>query len=168
MYDYSFWKGTRFGIPDRKWDKDILKFMEPGNVLEVGCGAGRFVGTFKGRVYVGVDISQSAIDQAEELYPEETFGRSDLTTWRLPSLLKKGKKILFDNVFSWTFLEHIMPEHIEEVAEKMKKSAKNIVIAEPNTDTEAEHCFNHDYESLFNVIKKKDLGSVIIYKCKGD
>ena len=173
-YDYSFWKGTRFGKAERTWDKDILRFMEPGSVLDIGCGAGRFVETFKDHKYTGVDISKSAIEQAREDYPNKIFGVMDLTSGvDYPRVIKNHKKpnekkVPFDNLFSWTVLEHILPEHIEDVVKNIKKSAKNIVIAEPNTDAEAEHCFNHDYESLFNVIKKKDLGSVIIYKCKGD
>ena len=159
-YDYSFWKGTRFGKPERTWDKDILRYMEPGSVLDIGCGAGRFVETFKNHAYVGIDISESAINQAKEDYPKQVFATQDISQDAV-----FGR---FDNVFSWTVLEHILPEHIQRVADYFSGISKNIVIAEPNTDAEAEHCFNHDYESLFNVIKKKDLGSVIIYKCKGD
>ena len=161
-YNYrDFWKNTRFGgVPDHNYDEFILSVLEPGSVLDVGCGAGRFVETLsKDHAYVGIDISESAINQAKEDYPEQVFSCKDI--------VKDKIGMQFDNVFTWTALEHVPPEHIKAVANKLKKAAKkNIIICEPFNEGElAEHCFNHDYPSLFKVERKIDLGSVVIYKC---
>ena len=45
------------------------------DILDIGCGNGRIYDFVKGKAknYVGVDISKSLLDEANEKYPEQKF-----------------------------------------------------------------------------------------------
>lgn len=163
-YNYKkHWEGSNYGGgAEHTWDEFILSLLVPGSVLDVGCGAGRFVETLsKDRGYMGVDISSLAIQDIKKRYPELPFEKRDIVEWS-----GNGRK--WDNVFSWTVLEHIPHEHIEQVIDNLSKMADNLVICEPVPDGAewAEHCFPHHYEDLLDIRRRIDMGSVFLHQCR--
>lgn len=58
-------------------------FLKPENILDVGCGQGRYIGVtksfFKNSCFWGVDFSETAIAKAKENYPDAVFhvGRAE-------------------------------------------------------------------------------------------
>lgn len=157
-YDYKdYWGHATYTAgfnPD--WIGIIQKHLAPGSVLDVGCGTGRFVDAFKDREYVGMDISPDNINQARQNYSGKFFMVADL--------VEKEMNPGVDNVFTWTVLEHIPPELIGGVIEKLKTWGKNVLIIEPiGSGPTAEHCFLHDYEKMgFKQIE--DLESVKMFQ----
>lgn len=167
-YNYKkHWENSSYGsVDDHTWDKFITPYLIPGSVLDIGCGSGRFIDFLsKDRDYTGLDISHLAIKGAEERHPDLKFSVKDIVTWEPEGF--------YDNVFCWTTLEHIPPEHIETVANKISALGQNIIIGEPmdpdkvGSEGWAAHCFNHPYKDLFDVVDAANLGSVWVFKCRG-
>jgi 2-polyprenyl-3-methyl-5-hydroxy-6-metoxy-1,4-benzoquinol methylase len=50
--------------------KEMVKNLNPGSLLDVGCGDGKFINMMKGEVKIvkGVDMSTQAIDFANAFY----------------------------------------------------------------------------------------------------
>ncbi|MEM7106794.1 MAG: methyltransferase domain-containing protein [Bacteroidota bacterium] len=84
-----------------------------GDLLEVGCGEGRGVDLFKGRVnsFTALDKIQSAIDRLQERYPEYQFIQDNIPPF------SKLKESSYDLVVSFQVIEHIRADrkYLEEI-----------------------------------------------------
>ena len=85
---------------------DEIRDVNPGQVLEFGCGEGLFLQELKNRGILferltGVDLRDEALRYARSLHPEYEFIQVDLLTWDCP---KKG----FDLVIASQVLEHLI------------------------------------------------------------
>jgi SAM-dependent methyltransferase len=153
MFDYiTQWQNSTFdaSIPS-EWITLIRKYLKGKSVLDIGCGMGRFVSVFDGYDYTGLDISYPAIEFCKSKY-EGKFICADL--------VKFDTKKKYDNIFSWVTLEHIVPEHIGEVCEKIKKWGNNLIITEPMGFADGVYCFSHDYPKLLGVTPNKVINNI--------
>lgn len=143
---------------------DVKEFFgEPKTLLDLGCGNGRWIPVFKDwgfdlKGYTGEDVSEKLIEISKKNFPDLNFYVSSAE--ELPT----DKK--YDLVFSYTTLEHVKEEDIENVAQRLKKIAKKILLIEPTNFESKYYCHNHDYEKLFNVVKKKELKDKTIFLCE--
>ena len=69
----------------------------------------------------------------------------------------------YDLVFSYTTLEHVKPKDIQEVADKLKKCGKKLLLIEPVEFESRYYCHSHSYKDLFHVIEERKLRDKIIY-----
>lgn len=136
------------------------KYLIDGSVLDVGCGCGRFVPLLGDRDYLGIDISPLSVGVCKKNFPDNRFEVADIVKWTPDRV--------YDNIFTWTVLEHIPPEVIGDVVEKLKAYGRNVVAVEPIATSEkwAEHCFPHDYEKYFGEYREK-LEGVCIWQWSG-
>lgn len=140
-----------------RWEK-IKPFLTGDNVVDFGCGAGRFYLQLKEAckgLYIGLDISSLYLARFKEQHPEAIVWHMDIRADFAISDRDLG--------FCFTVLEHIPYEDIERVRDTMKAMAKHWVLIEPVVSDEvkarlAPHCFAHNYEELFPVTTKLDLG----------
>jgi 2-polyprenyl-3-methyl-5-hydroxy-6-metoxy-1,4-benzoquinol methylase len=97
------------------------KNLNEKNVLDAGCGDGRFVGLLKdagvNNVY-GIDFSERAISFARLMNPTANLSVADLKDFPF------GKDF-FDYIFFIETLEHIIPANINSVLEGLAGSLKN-------------------------------------------
>jgi len=113
--------------------KRILGELVSGNVLDAGCGYGRWSELFG--LYTGVDFSPDFIARAKELYPDKRFIQADLK-----SLPFKDKE------FDWTFcvsIKHMIVSNLGEkewkkMEKELKRVAKKVLILEYTDSNEYE------------------------------
>lgn len=91
----DYWE-ERYATQERMWSgsvnatmADVVKDLEPGTALDLGCGEGADVRWLASQGWKahGLDISPTAIDRARDAARAEaldgaTFGVADLSTWR--------------------------------------------------------------------------------------
>lgn len=120
--------------------RDIVKEHEIVTMLDIGCGACKL---WRGELpvqekyYVGLDVSEKAIDAAKEKHPAGWFICRDLTKqWPF------GTKA-FDLVLSTDVLFHIKPEDYELVVKRIFKTAKRMVLVKTIEYTGGDYQFNN-------------------------
>jgi 2-polyprenyl-3-methyl-5-hydroxy-6-metoxy-1,4-benzoquinol methylase len=101
------------------------------NVLDAGCGDGRFSAELKkrGADVTGVDLSEKALSFAKIFLPDVNFLQAGIES------LPLSDKI-FDFIFFIETLEHIPPENIPAVLSELKRVLKDdgmILISTPST-----------------------------------
>lgn len=153
MFDYvAQWQNSTFDAPiPSEWVTLIRKYLKGKSVLDLGCGMGRFYSVFDGYDYTGIDISRPAIDFCRSHYKGK-FVCADLVEF--------DTKKKYDNVFSWVTLEHIVPEHIEGVCEKIKKWSDNLIITEPMGFPSGVYCFDRNYPELLGVTPHEQINDI--------
>lgn len=154
MFDYiTQWQNSTFdaSIPS-EWYPLIRKYLKGKTVLDLGCGMGRFFSVFDGYDYTGLDISIPAIKFCKSHYKGKFI---------CADLVKFDTKKKYDNVFSWVTLEHIVPEHIEDVCKKIKKWSDNLIVAEPMGFTSGVYCFDRDYTKLLDIEPNEQINDTI-------
>jgi SAM-dependent methyltransferase len=165
---HRYWEGSTFADDERDIDlftkAMIRQGLIGGSVLDIGCGTGRLLKTFSRREHWGFDYSKDAVDtlKTRTAHPER-FWEADLVTF--------DTSTRYDNVFSMVALQHIPSEFIKDVAAKISRWGKNIILIESRDDGKdwAEHCYKHDYQTLFNLEASMHLyGPVWIMKAKGE
>ncbi len=110
--------------------KDIEPFIDPSwNVLEIGCGDGRWAPFFPN--YTGIDVSPRMIRHARGFLPEKKFYVKDISL-EIPS----G----FDLIFSFTVLMALTPRDFK----KLVLPNTRILAIEP-TKAHSKHAHTHDY-----------------------
>jgi SAM-dependent methyltransferase len=92
-------------VPLNWYEDYFLKKIKPfgsGNILEIGCGVGRFLlgCRDKGWQIHGVDISSKAVELSKDLLPEGDFqvGSVEQSRWPEES---------FEVITSWEVIEHV-------------------------------------------------------------
>jgi len=119
------------------------------SILEIGCGLGHLCRLFKN--YTGVDISEEAIDIAKHAFPDKEFIACDILDIPKP-------KVKYNVCFCFVTLMCVPHEKIEIVAKKIKEIADTFIFIENvNFAEDGSYNFVHDYEKLFNVVKKTPL-----------
>jgi len=141
------WSKTQFngGSYPKEWSVLIKRLLEgKKSVLDIGCGDGRFTSFLKDFDYLGVDISQKNIDVCKKNHPKTRFECADLTKW--------DTKKKYDVVFSWVALQHINPLQFDELARKISKWGKYIILCEHVEEPgENDYLWKHDYDRYFNI-----------------
>ena len=157
------WMGEK--EQEKSWDnlslrrlKKILTFKKSGRLLDVGCGTGRFINAARkvGFNVQGIEISESAIDIAKDLYG------LDLLSGDLNSFDFGNEK--FDIITLWHSLEHVpYPGRTLVKIKSILNVDGYIVIAVPNDDG---YWFTRRFKNLFlshrmienkSFIEKKDV-----------
>lgn len=165
MSDFSYkdyWKERYFVPQDMQthWVESILPHVEGKSVLDLGCGSGRFRPIFFHYKYTGIDINPDNIGVAKKLYRGK-FEVMDIVEDEIPKR---------DTLFCWSVLNHIPPERMKAVADKINKSAKRILIGGMKSfKGKSDYIFDVDYEKLFNVKEKVKIDKdFTLYICKGE
>ena len=124
-----------------------------GKILDAGCGVGRLSGTLIPRFFdevQGIDIVPWAIERAKINCPLGNFQVFDGVTIPFPD----GH---FDAALSWTVLQHIPPDEIEQACSELERVIRpggNLILYE-NTSTwekDGEHIWfrsMEEYQRLF-------------------
>jgi len=99
-----YFSRTRYSLP-----QDLVAlnaYMVPGErVLDLGCGNGRFSTLVAAEDYVGADISQELIRQAQAAHPDKRFVLVE--PLNLPF-----EDALFDKVFCLAVIHHVPSENL--------------------------------------------------------
>ena len=100
----AYWQGDPATAEMRRLvGADLAQHLQPGDVLEVGCGSGRMYGALrdagllKGRRYVGGDTSQEMLAMARSNYPGVEFVALDVLDLQASA----------DNVVCFHVLQHL-------------------------------------------------------------
>jgi cyclopropane fatty-acyl-phospholipid synthase-like methyltransferase len=121
--DDAFWKydGKVPKANDRQVEaiKALLAMREPGDVLDVGCGYGRYAVELAGlyRTYTGIDVVESRIHYAAATYanPQASFQWINPADWQL------GRQ--FDAIFAVTVVDHLT---VPDAATLLSQAAKHL------------------------------------------
>jgi SAM-dependent methyltransferase len=123
---------------------------------EIGSGYGRlapWISDFSSE-YVGIEPNERAIERAKDLYPDLAWRNS-----RLQDLDCEGQD--FDLTVTWTVLQHIPPEDIEQVVRKIRSMTAQqgqILICEETQGGEGSHTWPRSperYDELFGSWNRK-------------
>ena len=146
---------------------DPIRFNEvaklcQGKVLDIGCGTGDLSDFYKGE-YVGVDISDVAVDMAKKIRrPDATFWEQDATSKSFDVITK------YDTIVITEVLEHLKDDVVFfKNIEKVSKPNARLVIAVPNGDRvpDKDHVKEFTIPQLRE--KFKGLGKVKFYNWPG-
>ena len=131
--------------------KKEIKSKGELSILDLGCGSGRYSSLFpdNGWDYTGFDISEKLVSLAQQYYPKKKFFVSDVKD--LPT------DKVYDIGFSFTTLQHVPKEDLDEAVSKLKKICKKMIIVESQGFTSADYCIDHDYSKLFNITYREGL-----------
>lgn len=134
----------------------LLNKREFDSVLDVGCGNGIWSDLFNDKEYVGIDISEKLIQSAQKRYTDKDFFAIKLEDY------KRDNK--FDLIFGYTVLQHILPKDIDKAVESLKKLGKKMILVEPMNFQSVNYCHDHDYEKLFKVTRKTQMGARWVFE----
>jgi 2-polyprenyl-3-methyl-5-hydroxy-6-metoxy-1,4-benzoquinol methylase len=98
-------------------------------VLDLACNEGHLIDFLPANVnYVGIDINETAIEQAQQLHPSHEFMVADLSD-SLPADLHQ----LFNVIVMLALLEHIpQPQNLLRVAAQALQPTGRIVVTTPS------------------------------------
>jgi ubiquinone/menaquinone biosynthesis C-methylase UbiE len=129
--EYDEWyRGTgRFADRERPgWDEEIdalrhaLEALPPARTLDVACGTGFLTRHLPGEI-VGLDQSESMLDEARRQAPDATYVRGDA----LALAFEDGA---FERVFTGHFYGHLEPPEREAFLGEARRVAPELVIVD--------------------------------------
>ena len=129
--EYDEWyRGTgRFAARERPgWDEELealrrtLEALPPARTLDVACGTGFLTRHLPGEV-VGLDQSESMLDEARRQAPEATFVRGD-------ALELPFEDDSFERVFTGHFYGHLEPSERETFMREARRVATELMIVD--------------------------------------
>ena len=128
-YD-DWWRGSGlFADRDRPtWNEEVealcsaIASLEPARTLDVACGTGFLTRHLRGEV-VGLDQSESMLEEARRQAPSATFVRGDALS--LP--FDDGA---FERVFTGHFYGHLDPEQREHFVAEARRVAPELVVVD--------------------------------------
>jgi SAM-dependent methyltransferase len=114
--------------------KLILSRLNPASILDVGCGVGKSLDFFlaHGKDAYGVEGSRLAISRATN--------QSRIIEWDLRNELKLPRR--FDLVFSYEVVEHIHPDHVQQLIRTFINHSDVIVLSAARPGQNGEGHFN--------------------------
>lgn len=127
--------------------KKIIDKYNPKSLVDGGCGIGRYFNSFGDRIFLGIELSKKLSDEAKKRFPKIKVVNDDLS-----NLSKIVKPKEYECFFSYTVLEHIPFELIENVIDQITNNFEMAIIREPinfDRSKSAEYCYPHDYVKLF-------------------
>jgi hypothetical protein len=138
---------------------EIAEHVDPElTTIELGSGTGRWSPYFDR--YAGFEISGKLVKYAKKENPGKLFFEHDVRQY-LPHAFKvDGEFVEAEQYFSFTCLLHVPPKDIKRI---LFPDHARVVLIEPHGESTVEHCFNHDYEKLFNVTKVREMGKQSLY-----
>jgi demethylmenaquinone methyltransferase/2-methoxy-6-polyprenyl-1,4-benzoquinol methylase len=128
-YDDWYRGSGRFAERDRPgWEAEIevlchaLEALRPARTLDVACGTGFLTRHLPGEI-VGLDQSESMLEEARRQAPEATFVQGDGLT--LPF-----EDQAFERVFTGHFYGHLDPEARERFRSEARRVAAELVVVD--------------------------------------
>lgn len=131
--------------------KDIVEFVKPIKILDIGCGSGRMFPLYESlkiNELVAQDISSEAIKLCKQNYPSLNFKYEckSITALDYP-------ENYFDLIISTRVLSAVMPNKIKRTIDKLAYLSKNIYInemADSDYSGPSTYWFKHDYDKMLN------------------
>lgn len=148
---------------------EFYKKVSPKTVLDIGCGDGRWyphIQEWGVEKYTGIDISEGLIKAAKLRFPHL---ENDFYASKVEDLAVPPEK--YDLIFSYTCLQHILPDDFLKAVEALKRIGKKLLLIEPpGLDNKKSfigryYCYPHSYDTSFKVIEKKEMPDKTIYLC---
>lgn len=125
-YDTIYFGPRTKELLAQKYILDLLTLLNKmgGNVLDVGCGIGRYFSAFKGRKIYGTELSLKAIAKVKKDYPE-----AKVAQWFAGTPLPYQDNF-FNLVWAGEFLEHIQDprQAINEIYRVLSPKGKALFI----------------------------------------
>jgi ubiquinone/menaquinone biosynthesis C-methylase UbiE len=128
-YD-DWWRGAGlFAERDRPgWGEEVgalcaaIGSLDPARTLDVACGTGFLTRHLRGEI-VGLDQSESMLEEARRQSPEATFIRGDALALRFDD----GT---FERIFTGHFYGHLDPEQRERFLAEARRVAQELVVVD--------------------------------------
>ncbi len=128
-YDEWYLGSGRFAERDRPgWDQEIealrrtLEALPPAKTLDVACGTGFLTRHLPGEI-VGLDQSESMLDEARRQAPNATYVQSD-------ALVLPFEHRSFERVFTGHFYGHLEELEREAFLDEARRVAPELVIVD--------------------------------------
>lgn len=109
----------RFADPTT-WESEYRQFSAlcpQGTVLDLGCGSGRDALLITGHEYIGLDLSEPMLIEAQKLAPTATFICGDLYSLPFPDAS-------FDGIWAAASLLHVPESRIGEALTEVRRVLK--------------------------------------------
>ena len=147
----------------KQYVDDFVKTLKGKNILDVGCGAGKFTNYFckLGFNAKGIDFSDSLLKIAKQNYPNVEFICADIVNYKT--------KELYDGIVVKDMLFHLPDQDILKVFNLFKKnlrptSGKLCIIMDLPKEA-GEHIFveelNENYNIYYNYLTPTKLQSLL-------
>ena len=120
-------KGKTFHAEDCRFLKEIIP--EKCNILELGCGNGHLLSSFKPNYGLGIDFSKKLVKEAKEKYKDLNFIEADIEN--LPKNL--NTKIKFDFIIMCDTVGYL--EDITETLDNLHKFFIRVIRIKKNIST---------------------------------
>jgi ubiquinone/menaquinone biosynthesis C-methylase UbiE len=128
-YD-DWWRGAGlFAERDRPgWGEEVgalcaaIGSLDPARTLDVACGTGFLTRHLRGEI-VGLDQSESMLEEARRQSPEATFIRGD-------ALALPFDDGTFERIFTGHFYGHLDPEQRERFLAEARRVAQELVVVD--------------------------------------
>ncbi len=127
-----------------------IKELKPENIVDIGCGTGRWCDILPDVPYTGFDFMPKLIEAAKVRHPEKEFKVSNIEEMA-ENIIDK-----FDLAFTFATLLHIPPEDLPKTIAALKKIAKRAVFVEPINEASVEGRDRLVYSKIIDKQKNSD------------
>lgn len=130
-------------------DQAIAQYLrlwgQAKSVFEFGCGCGRTLNFMRVRrpdiTYFGIDSNESVIKEGIHKYNLDLMAADH-------TFLDDMRAESYDFVFTLSVIDHIPPNKVREITNRLKSIAKQLFVAFEIMDSDNAYTWIHDYESL--------------------